>query len=241
MVLTLIAPHMNILKAVLLLITPFTVFANEQYTESEVLEHNTPDDCWVVFEDGVYDLSVYLPDHDKFMDIREWCGLDMTEDFKTKADAGRDHKPFSYALLEDYYIGELVEERSEDVVEESISEYEVGEPVITETTNTRKEMPYNLFVPLLITLAVYWGSYFMFKKKNILKFNGFWNTLLLLTFLIPSFGFGIFMMLRYRFTELREIEFDFMYWHVELSVVMGAIALSHFIQRFKQYLVQLRK
>jgi ABC-type spermidine/putrescine transport system permease subunit II len=101
--------------------------------------------------------------------------------------------------------------------------------------------PYNLIIPLLTTLVIYWGSYFLFKKKNILKFNGFWNTILLLTFLIPSFGFGIFMMLRYNFTKLREIDFDFMYWHVELSVVMGAIALSHFIQRIKQYLVQLKK
>jgi len=51
----------------------------------------------------------------------------------------------------------------------------------------------------------------------------------------------VYMMLQYKFPVLREIKFDFMYWHVELSVVMGAIALSHFVQRFKQYLVQLKK
>lgn len=222
---------MKILKSLLLLISPLTVFANTQYTEAEVLEHNTPEDCWVVFEDRVYDLSEYLPDHDKFMDIREWCGLDMTEDFKTKADAGRDHKPFSYELLEEYYIGEIVEDSEQTA--------EVGDEM--ESVAQGDQTPYNLFVPLLVTLAVYWGTYFIFKKNNIRKFNGFWNTLLLLTFLIPSFGFGIFMMLRYRFTNLRDIDFDFIYWHVELSVVMGAITLSHFVQRFNQYLVQLRK
>lgn len=219
---------MNILKTLLLLVSPLTVFANNQYTEAEVLEHNTPEDCWVIFEDRVYDLSEYLPDHDKFMDIREWCGLDMTEDFKTKADAGRDHKAFSYELLEDYYIGEIEYSNTDEIVK-------------TGNSIEKEEVPYNLFVPLLVTLVVYWGTYLLFTKNNMRKFNGFWNTLLLLTFLIPSFGFGVFMMLRYRFTNLRDIDFDFMYWHVELSVVMGAITLSHFVQRFNQYLVQLRK
>jgi ABC-type spermidine/putrescine transport system permease subunit II len=101
--------------------------------------------------------------------------------------------------------------------------------------------PYNLLLPLVLPLAIYWGSYLIFKKENLKKFNGFWNTILLLTFLIPSFGFGIYMMLQYKFVKLREVDFDFMYWHVELSVVMGAIAISHFLQRIKQYLVQLKK
>jgi len=215
---------MNIFKVLLTFFSPLIIFAQTQYTPGEVLEHNTPQDCWVIFEDSVYDLTEYLPDHDVFMDIRVWCGKDMTEDFETKAGIGRDHKPFSYAMLEDYHIGEVI----------------YFGPLV-ETPSPEIEMPYNLFVPLLLTLVLYWGSYFIFKKKNILKFNGFWNTVLLLTFLVPSFGFGIFMMLRYNFPELRDINFEFMYWHVELSVVMGAIALSHFIQRIRQYLVQLKK
>jgi cytochrome b involved in lipid metabolism len=231
---------MNIFKVLLAFFSPLIIYAQTQYTPEEVFEHNTPDDCWVIFEDSVYDLSEYLPDHDIYMDIREWCGKDMTEDFKTKADVGRDHKDFSYALLEDYNIGTLVDEEvnteSEDEVSIQITEVENNTVV-----EKKSKGPYNLIIPLLTTLVIYWGSYFLFKKKNILKFNGFWNTILLLTFLIPSFGFGIFMMLRYNFTKLREIDFDFMYWHVELSVVMGAIALSHFIQRIKQYLVQLKK
>jgi cytochrome b involved in lipid metabolism len=231
---------MNIFKVLLTFFSPLIIFAQTQYTPEEVLEHNTPEDCWVIFEDSVYDLSEYLPDHDRFLDIREWCGKDMTEDFQTKADAGRDHKEFSYALLEDYNIGVLADEEvnteSEDEV--SIQIMEVGDDTVVEEKN---KGPYNLIIPLFFTLVFYWASYFIFKKKNIVKFNGFWNTILLLTFLIPSFGFGIFMMLRYNFTKLREVDFDFMYWHVELSVVMGAIALSHFIQRIRQYLVQLKK
>jgi hypothetical protein len=236
---------MKILKLFFLFLLPSQVNAQTQFTIDDVSEHNTPDDCWVVFEDSVYDLSEYLPDHDRFMDIREWCGLDMTEDFKTKAGAGRDHKEFSYGLLEEYYIGELVENQQEEEVSIQIQNTETEESE-TETipvtqSDSKKESPYNLLFPLALTLIAYWLTYYIFKKKNLKKFNAFWNTVLLLTFVIPSFGFGIFMMLRYNFPNLRNINFEFMYWHVELSVVMGVIATSHFIQRLKQYLVQLKK
>jgi cytochrome b involved in lipid metabolism len=223
---------MFILKILFSLFLPLQVLAVVQYTEEDIGEHNKPGDCWMIFEERVYDFSEYVPDHDRFMDIREWCGEDMTEDFKTKAGIGRDHKEFTYAMLEDYYIGELKVESSESDI--SITAIENG-------TTEEKVVPYNLIIPLLITLILYWGTYFIFKKKSLKKFNVFWNTVLLLTFVIPSFGFGIYMMLQYRFPKLREINFDFMYWHVELSVVMGVIALSHFIQRINQYLVQLRK
>jgi cytochrome b involved in lipid metabolism len=223
---------MFILKILFSLFLPLQVLAVVQYTEEDIGEHNKPGDCWMIFEERVYDFSEYVPDHDRFMDIREWCGEDMTEDFKTKAGIGRDHKEFTYAMLEDYYIGELKVESSESDI--SITAIENG-------TTEEKVVPYNLIIPLLITLILYWGTYFIFKKKSLKKFNAFWNTVLLLTFVIPSFGFGIYMMLQYRFPKLREINFDFMYWHVELSVVMGVIALSHFIQRINQYLVQLRK
>jgi len=37
---------------------------------------------------------------------------------------------------------------------------------------------------------------------------------------------------------LYNIDFEFMYWHVELSLVMGAVAISHFIQRIVVYFKQ---
>jgi hypothetical protein len=190
----------------------------------------------MIYGDRVYDFTDYISSHDRFMDIREWCGLDMTEDFETKAGIGRDHRESTYAMLDSYYIGDLVVEsiEPESIVMEDISE--VSEQDDIEGFSN----PYNLLVPLVLTSLIYWSSYFVFKKK-LKKFNAFWNTVLLLTLLVPSFGFGIFMMLRYRFRDLYNLDFDVMYWHVELSVVMGVIAISHLIQRFKQYLVQLRK
>lgn len=196
------------------------------YSINSISEHATPSDCWVVFENSVYDLTTYLPLHKRFLDIQSWCGKDMTEDFKNKDGRNRDHIRSSYVLLEKYKIGEV--EKQTDLT--SKPKADVSER-------------YNLILPLGIVLLTYWGSYFfvkkgILKKFTIVKFNAFWNTVLFLTLLIPSFGFGVFMMVRTKNPNLYSIDFDFMYWHVELSVVMGAVAISHFIQRIEIYFKQ---
>ncbi len=181
----------------------------------------------MIFDSNVYNLSSYLPQHDKFMDIREWCGRDITEDFKTKVGAGRDHRESTYAMIERYNIGKIEEvEVSQDNVENGASN------------------GYNLIIPLFVSLLGYWVPYFLIKKKvlNISqsKFNAFWNTILILSLLIPSFGFGVFMILRTKKPSLYDINFDFIYWHVELSVVMGITAISHFLQRWPIFRSQLK-
>jgi len=77
------------------------------YSTAEVATHNLEDDCFMIFEDSVYDITDYLASHDRYLDIRLWCGKDMTEEFKTKDGLDRDHKSSSYALLENYKIGQL--------------------------------------------------------------------------------------------------------------------------------------
>ena len=207
------------------------------YTADDVAQHNTEDDCWVIYDNGIYDITNYLDDHDRYLDIREWCGTDMTEAFETKDETGRDHKDSSYALLETFKIGDIEEETNASNNEENlISAEEMIEEENTEYTNV-----YNLWIPLFLTLAVYWVSYYAYGKSHLKSFNGFWNTVLLLSLLIPSLGFGIFMILRYSYPSLWNIGFDFMYWHVELSIVMGTLGISHLILRFKVYKLQLKK
>lgn len=227
---------MKILIAILLF--PFLFLQNSYaYTIDEVNLHNTPNDCWVVFEDSVYDLSKYLPSHDIYMDIRDWCGKDMTEDFKTKAGMDRDHRVSSYSLLENYKIGEI-ESNQAPIIEE---EDTIEDKIMPKNASN----PYNLIIPLLISNILYWIPYLLIKKRiikvSLKSFNAFWNTLLILLLLLPSLGFGVFMMLRYRFPGLWNIPFDFMYWHVELSLVMGIIGVNHFLSRVRVYLLQLKR
>jgi cytochrome b involved in lipid metabolism len=213
----------------------------EEYTMEEIVQHGEEGDCWMTFEGSVYDFSEYLPDHDEFMDIREWCGRDMTQDFKDKAGVGRDHKEGTYELLEKYKIGELKGDYNlvdAEVVVDSTEEEQEGE--IT------KEREYNILIPFVLTTVLYGGMYFLVKADKFFgvtlhKYNAFWNTLLLLLLLIPGMAFGIFMMVRTQRPKLWDIDFEFMYWHVELSLVMGFIAIYHFIQRIPQYMAQIKK
>ncbi len=212
------------------------------YTNDEVSSHNTPSDCWVVFEEKVYDLTEYLNQHDVYLDIREWCGLDMTQDFITKAGIGIDHKYSSYSLLEQYYIGDITDEQKVVLYNDT------QQTSVTNDTSAEKKVvnsnPYNLVVPLLLSISLYWIPYIMIKKSNpggIKKFNAFWNSVLIFLLVVPALGFGIYMILRYKVPSLWNTNFNFMYWHVELSLAMGILGINHFLQRLKIYFSQVKK
>jgi len=238
---------MKILLAILIL--PILFLQNlYAYSLDEVNTHDTPADCWVVFEEGVYDLSKYIPSHDRYMDIRDWCGKDMTQDFKTKAGSNRDHRLSTYSLLENYKIGDISSVKEiTPAIDEQTSEEPQGSSenpnmIVEDVVKTKT---YNIILPLIISLLVYWIPYFLVKKNiidgSIKTFNAFWNSILLILLILPSLGFGIFMILRYQFPTLWDITFDFMYWHVELSLVMGFMGLNHFLSRISIYLLQLQK
>lgn len=226
-------------------VLPFKTYA---YTMEDVSKHNTVNDCWMIYDGGVYDLTNYVESHDRYMDISSWCGEDMTKDFETKAGEGVDHRASTYTLLETYRIGDIETPSTTTTApdtttsSDSIDSEDEAKTYVANDTSEEEISgfgPYNLLIPLLSTSVIYWMSYIFFFKKYRKSFNGFWNTILFLSFLIPSFSFGIFMMLRYRFDNLYNIDFDFMYWHVELSVVMGVLAINHIIQRFALYMIQL--
>ncbi|KAH7516115.1 hypothetical protein FEM48_Zijuj10G0100700 [Ziziphus jujuba var. spinosa] len=73
------------------------------YTIQEASQHNSKDDCWVVIDGKVYDVSSYLDEHpggdDVFFAVR---GKDAIEEFE---DAG--HSKSARELMEKFCIGEL--------------------------------------------------------------------------------------------------------------------------------------
>lgn len=227
------------MKKLILALILFSTFFLPIYSYSltDVSSHNSSLDCWAVFEGQVYDLTEYLQYHDSYLDIREWCGKDMTEDFITKAGTGADHKTSSYVLLEQYLIGEI----DAQIIQEAPKEISISS---SEDELEAYDNPYNLIIPLLLSLSIYWMPYLLIRKKilsiPIKAFNAFWNSLLFILLFVPALGFGILMILRYKFPQLWDIDFDFLYWHVELSLVMGILAINHFIQRIKIYFSQLR-
>ncbi|PRQ40615.1 putative cytochrome b5-like heme/steroid binding domain-containing protein [Rosa chinensis] len=73
------------------------------YTMQEASQHNTKDDCWIVVDGKVYDVSTYLDDHPGGDDvILATTGKDATDDFE---DAG--HSKSAKELMETMCIGEL--------------------------------------------------------------------------------------------------------------------------------------
>ncbi len=201
------------------------VLAVSTYNSNEVSKHNVETDCWMSFEDKVYNVTAMLIKHDQFLDIRSWCGQDMTTSFKTKNNQGIDHSASAYEMLTGYEIGILDNTKADS----------------TTTTTSKPKSPYNFVVPFVTTLTTYLISFYLLKRKWLTRkiFNMIWNTMLLIT-LIPSAIFGFYMVLSYSYPLLREVKFNFLYWHVEGSVMFGLLAVVHFINRFTQYQAQLK-
>ncbi|KAL7148903.1 hypothetical protein ABFS83_05G004400 [Erythranthe nasuta] len=72
-------------------------------TMKEASEHNTAEDCWVVIDGKVYDVSAYLDEHPGGDDVLlKATGKDATEEFE---DAG--HSKTARELMEEFCIGEI--------------------------------------------------------------------------------------------------------------------------------------
>lgn len=76
-----------------------------EFTLAEVSEHWSPDDCWVVVFDRVYDITNFIDSHPGGSYIMlEYAGRDATIAFR-----GSRHGPDAYDMLAQYLIGVLVE------------------------------------------------------------------------------------------------------------------------------------
>ncbi|KAG0496201.1 hypothetical protein HPP92_000751 [Vanilla planifolia] len=73
------------------------------YSMREAAQHNKREDCWVVIDGKVYDVTTYLDEHPGGDDVLlSATGKDATEEFE---DAG--HSDTARKLMEDYCIGEI--------------------------------------------------------------------------------------------------------------------------------------
>lgn len=82
-----------------------TEAVNEVFSAEEVAEHATPEDCWMIIEDVVYDFSDYIPTHPAPPDVMApWCGREATEGMRTKG-YGNDHSDRAWEMMSEYRIG----------------------------------------------------------------------------------------------------------------------------------------
>ncbi|KAJ0182004.1 hypothetical protein K1T71_002726 [Dendrolimus kikuchii] len=72
-------------------------------TLAEVSMHDTPDDCWVVIYDRVYDISSFLDEHPGGADIMlEYAGHDASTAFRSSG-----HSRMAAKALDRFLVGEL--------------------------------------------------------------------------------------------------------------------------------------
>lgn len=91
-----------------------TPVANTKYTAEDVAKHATANDCWTIVNNGVYDITRYVPQHPGGDEILAACGKDGTSLFTKRQTAsgqpvgsGEPHSDRAVDQLKSYKIGEI--------------------------------------------------------------------------------------------------------------------------------------
>ncbi|MFA5927498.1 MAG: cytochrome b5-like heme/steroid binding domain-containing protein [Patescibacteria group bacterium] len=79
------------------------------YAASEVAQHNSANDCWLIISGKVYNLTNYLYSHPGSASaILPYCGADGTTGYSTKDQRrASPHSSYADSLLPDYYMGDI--------------------------------------------------------------------------------------------------------------------------------------
>ncbi|KAL2519260.1 Cytochrome b5 [Abeliophyllum distichum] len=127
------------------------------YSMEEASQHNTQEDCWVVIDGKVYDVSSYLDEHPGGDDVLLGAtGKDATDEFE---DAG--HSKSARELMESFCIGEL------DPTSPAIPELEIFskkqelQGIRQKVINLSKQY---WVVPVAVGLSVVVGFLYLRKK-----------------------------------------------------------------------------
>lgn len=81
-----------------------------RYTLSEVAKHATSDDCWLIINSRVYDVSSFLGQHPGgAFTIIPYCGKEATRAFDTQDRGNRGgHSDQATQMLQEYLIGQII-------------------------------------------------------------------------------------------------------------------------------------
>lgn len=81
---------------------------SKDYDLSEIAKHNSKDDCWLLIENKVYNVSDFISSHPGGQSILQGCGKEATELFSTRPmGSGTPHSQNAVLRLQKYFIGNL--------------------------------------------------------------------------------------------------------------------------------------
>lgn len=87
----------------------YTQFSQQKITLSDVSLHATSQDCWMVINGNVYDVTAYIAtrNHPGGSAILEGCGKDATTIFEQRPEDRRPHSSTAHEELQQFFIGTL--------------------------------------------------------------------------------------------------------------------------------------
>ncbi len=90
-------------------------------------------------------------------------------------------------------------------------------------------MVYEILIPIIPFLGFYSVTYALYKIGFIKKaiHVHLWNIIILIAFLISG-GAGFLVMILMEAGYVSPINFELMYWHVELGITLALVSLFHF-------------
>lgn len=78
-----------------------------QYTKDQIATHSTKNDCWLIIDGSVYDVSSYLNEHPGGVaQVTPFCGKDATQAFATMNGRGS-HSSAADQIKQKYLVGTL--------------------------------------------------------------------------------------------------------------------------------------
>ncbi|GAB4027871.1 MAG: hypothetical protein Fur0011_6870 [Candidatus Microgenomates bacterium] len=84
----------------------------EKYSMAELSTHNNKEDCWLLLNGKIYDVTPYVESgfHPGKDSILMGCGKDATEIFNNRPNGSGSHSERARKMLSKYYKGELATE-----------------------------------------------------------------------------------------------------------------------------------
>jgi cytochrome b involved in lipid metabolism len=80
------------------------------YSLDEVSQHNQENDCWLVIDKKVYEVTKFVSGHPGRKAILEGCGKDATQLFETRPMGSKTaHSEVARRLMSKFLIGEIYE------------------------------------------------------------------------------------------------------------------------------------
>ncbi|XP_026739148.1 probable sulfite oxidase, mitochondrial isoform X2 [Trichoplusia ni] len=117
------------------------------YRAEEVFKHDSKESFWVIYKNGVYDVTSFLPSHPGGDQILNAGGLSIEPFWNVYGM----HKTYEiYKLLESYRIGNLHED---DIVDHADEELWVKEPFRDKRLIVKTSKPFNAEIPAKMQIA----------------------------------------------------------------------------------------